>query len=324
MASIRKRGDSWQARVNRKGYPEQIKSFTSRNDAAAWARLLESEFDKGIFVSRTEAENTTLKELLNRYLLEVTPYKKGAQVERYRINAWLKSSLANRFLSTLRTTDFAAWRDNRIKTDASPNTIRLELAVISHMFNIAKVEWGFESLSNPTENLRLPKLSKGRTRRVSDTEIELIIKHTESYELPPILKLALETGMRRGEIASLVWANIDLSSGTALLPCTKNGDSRTVPLSSKCIVLLKSLPRRIDGQVFGMTAHAITYAFIRATKRAGLSDIHVHDVRHEAVSRLFERGFSLPEVAAISGHKTWAMLKRYTHLKAEELAKKMG
>ena len=324
MASIRKRGDSWQARVNRKGYSEQIKSFTSRNDAAAWARLLESEFDKGIFISRTEAENTTLRELLNRYLSEVTPYKKGAQVERYRINGWLKSSLANRFLSTLRTTDFAAWRDNRIKAKASPNTIRLELAVISHMFNIAKAEWGFESLSNPIERLSLPKLSNGRSRRVSDAEIELIIKNTESYELPQILRLALETGMRRGEIASLAWANIDLPKGTALLPTTKNGDERTVPLSSKCITLLKSLPRRIDGRVFGMTAHAITYAFIRAAKRAEISDIHLHDVRHEAVSRLFERGFSLPEVAAISGHKTWAMLKRYTHLKAEDLAKKMG
>ena len=130
--------------------------------------------------------------------------------------------------------------------------------------------------------------------------------------------------MRRGEIASLLWANIDLYAGTVLLPNTKNGDERTVPLSSKCIVLLKNLPRRIDGRVFNMTPHAISYAFIRACKRAKLDGLHFHDIRHEAVSRLFERGFSLPEVAAISGHKTWAMLKRYTHLRAEDLAKKLA
>jgi len=190
-------------------------------------------------------------------------------IESYRIKAWLKHPLANRALSTLRSTDFAVWRDSRIKEEVSPNTIRLELAIVSHMYNIAKAEWGFESLSNPTEHLRLPKLSNGRTRRVSDSEIELLIKHTESYELPSIIKLALETGMRRGELASLAWANIDLYAGTVLLPNTKNGDERTVPLSSKCVVLLRNLPRRLDGRVFGMTAHAITYALFAQRKEQG-------------------------------------------------------
>lgn len=324
MASFRKRSNGWQVRIKRKGYPEQTKTFTTYNDATAWARLIESEIDRGTFVNRSEAENTTLRELLNRYLTEVTPHKKGATVEGYRIQTWLKTSLADRYLSSIRSTDFAHWRDNRIKEGKSPNTIRLELAVISNMLNIARTEWGFESLTNTTENVRIPRLPNGRTRRVSDAEIALLIENTESYELPYLLRIALETGMRRGEIASLVWRNIDLNARTLLLTTTKNGERRQVPLSSNCINVLKKIPKRTDGRVFGMTPHAISYAFIRACKRCGLNDLHFHDIRHEAITRLFERGLNVVEVSSISGHKTLQMLKRYTHLRAEDLAKKLA
>jgi integrase len=324
MASFRKRNTGWQVRIKRKGYPEQTKTFNTYSDATAWARLIESEIDRGAFVSRAEAENTTLGELLIRYLKEVTPHKKGYEMETYRINAWLKRPLADRFLSSIRTTDFAVWRDSRVKEGKSPNTIRLELAVISHMFNVARTEWGFESLTNLTENVRIPRLPNGRTRRVSDAEIALLIKHTESYELPFILKIAVETGMRRGEMASLEWRNIDLCARTLLLNDTKNGERRQVPLSTNCIAVLNSIPRRINGRVFGMSAHAISYAFIRVCKRTGLENLHLHDIRHEAITRLFEKGLNVMEVGSISGHKTLQMLKRYTHLKAEDLAKKLG
>lgn len=324
MAAIRKRVNGWQARVQRKGFNELCKTFANKNDAIAWARLIESEIDRGQFLNRTEAENTTLSELLNRYLQEVTPQKKGATVERYRIKAWLKTDLAKRYLSTLKASDFAIWRDNRIKSGSAANTIRLELAVISNLFNVAKSEWGFESLRNPTENIRTPKLPSGRSRRVSDKEIDLLIKHTESIALPSILKIAVESGMRRGEIASLEWKHINLSARTALLPDTKNGEVRLIPLSTSCRDTIKSLPRNINGRLFNMTPHAISYAFIRACKRAGLTDLHFHDIRHEAITRLFERGFNVMEVSSISGHKTLQMLKRYTHLRAEELAKKLG
>jgi hypothetical protein len=119
MAAIRKRSGGWQARVQRKGFNEKSKTFINKNDAIAWARLIESEMDRGLYLNRTEAENTTLGELLNRYLLEVTPQKKGATVETYRIKAWLKSDLAKRHLSTLKAADFALWRDKRIKSGSA-------------------------------------------------------------------------------------------------------------------------------------------------------------------------------------------------------------
>lgn len=324
MASFRKRSNGWQARIRRKGYPNITKTFSTRSDANTWARQVESDIDKGSFVSRVEAENTSLSELLARYLNEITPNKKHSKIEACRIKAWLKNPLSQRYLSTLRTTDFALWRDERLKQGKSSNTVKLELAIISHLYTVARAEWGFESLENPIRFLRMPKLPNGRTRRVSDKEIELLIQYSGSKELPSILKLAIETGMRRGEIVSIGWSSVDFEKRTIQLKDTKNGESRIVPLSSEAINILRNYPRRLSGKVFDITAHAITYAFIRASKRAGIFDLHFHDLRHEAITRMFEKGLNVIEVGSVSGHKTLQMLKRYTHLRAEELALKLG
>jgi integrase len=324
MATFRKRSNGWQVRVRRKGFADQTKTFSSRLDAYSWARLIESEMDRGIFINRFQSENTTLAELLTRYLNEITPHKKHPKVEACRIQSWIKSTLSQRILSTLRTSDFATWRDFRVKQNVSANTIKLELAIISHLYTVARAEWGFESLENPIRYLRMPKLPKGRTRRVSNDEIQLLINNTDSIDLPAILELAVETGMRRGEIAFLEWKNVDLEKRVIDLKETKNGESRLVPLSTVAVNILKNHPVRIDGKVFRMTAHAITYAFIRACKRCGLSDLHFHDLRHEAITRMVEKGLNVIEVSSVSGHKTLQMLKRYTHLKASDLALKLG
>jgi integrase len=324
MATFRKRSGAWQVRVQRKGFPEQSKTFTTRSEGNAWARVLESEMDRGVFVSRIAAETTIFSELLTRYLKEITPHKKHSSVEAYRIQAWLRCPLAKRFVSTLRSSDFASWRDARVQQGISPNTLKLEFAIISHLYFVARSEWGFESLDNPIQYMRMPALPKGRARRVSDEEVQLLIKHTGSLDLSPILRLAIETGMRRGEIASLTWKAVDFNKRVLELKETKNGENRFVPLSSIAMNILSGIPRRIDGRLFGMTAHAITYAFIRACKRAALKDLHFHDLRHEAITRLFEKGLNVMEVGSISGHKTLQMLQRYTHLRVENLLERLG
>jgi integrase len=324
MATFRKRSNGWQVRVRRKGYSEVTKTLTTRSEASAWARVIESEMDRGMFVNRSEAETTLFAELLTRYLNEINPNKKHSSVEAYRIKAWLKCPLAKRFVSSLRSADFASWRDLRIKQGISPNTLKLEFAIISHLYFVARAEWGFEYLENPIRHLRMPKLPNGRSRRVSDDELQLLINNTDSFDLPYILKLAIETGMRRCEIASLTWKAVDLNKRILELKETKNGENRFVPLSSIAMSILNSIPRRIDGRIFGMTPHAITYAFIRASKRAELNDLHFHDLRHEAITRLFEKGLNVMEVGSISGHKTLQMLKRYTHLRVENLLERLG
>lgn len=323
MATFRKRSNGWQARIQRKGYPDLAKTFKTHTEAVNWAKEIEYQIYKGLFHQPIQTKEATLGELLIKYQHEITPLKKSIKPELYRIQAWLKSPYADRYVSNLRSTDFAGWRDLRLKQGKAGNTVKLELALISHLYYVARAEWGFEELDNPIRYIRKPKLARGRTRRASDEEISLIIENTESVELPFIILLALETGMRRGEIASIRWSDINFEERFIQLRDTKNGEDRKVPLSSKALRLIESIPHNKDEKLFGMTSHAISYAFIRATRRVGLEDLHFHDLRHEAISRMFEKHLNVMEVGAISGHKTLQMLKRYTHLNPKELALKL-
>ena len=147
---------------------------------------------------------------------------------------------------------------------------------------------------------------------------------TANHLFEPLVAIAIETGTRRGELLGLLWQNVDLDKRTAFLPLTKNGTSRTIPLSLKAIEILQSLPRDISGVVFPVSKTALRGLWLRACKRAKIKDFRFHDLRHEATSRFFEKGLNVMEVAAITGHKDLRMLQRYTHLRAEDLAVKLG
>ncbi|MFO7766484.1 MAG: site-specific integrase [Pelovirga sp.] len=142
--------------------------------------------------------------------------------------------------------------------------------------------------------------------------------------LEPLFQLALETAIRQGELLSLEWKHVNLSRRTVYLPETKNNDAREVPLSSKAVAVIQNLPRRIDGKVFGVSGSHVSKTFQETCKKLSIENLRWHDLRHEACSRLFEKGLNPMEVASITGHKTLQMLKRYTHLKAEDLARKLG
>jgi len=333
VATFRKRGPyQWQAQVRKKGHPLQTKTFETRAAAEAWARAIEVEMDKGVFVSRAEAESTTLKELLERYLAEITPQKKGAAPEAARLRAFMKHPLAQRFVAGIRGLDIARLRDERLGK-VSTGTVKRDLVILGHVFEVARKEWGVQA-HNPVRDIKLPANGKARERRLrpggcgeASEEDRLLeaCRKARNPSLLPIVRLALETAMRQGELVGLRWENVDLTRRIAHLPDTKNGEARAVPLSSTSVEVLRALPRSLHGQVFpGLTAEAVKRAFARATRRASIEDLHFHDLRHEATTRLFERGLNLMEVATITGHKDLRMLRRYTHLKAEELAKKLG
>ncbi|BCA80300.1 site-specific integrase [Desulfuromonas sp. AOP6] len=323
MASIRKRGPyQWQVKIRRRGYPLQSKTFETEDDAKKWARLIESEMDRGIFVSQAEAERTTLADALDRYRREITPGKKGGKQENSRINILSKTSLAPRFLATIKGSDIAKYRDERL-LERSPITVNNELILLSHLFTVARKEWGLEGLRNPVSDIRKPKQPAGRERRLLPGEEEQLLK-SAPVKLRPIIVLALETAMRLGELTELNWNNVDLTRKIAHLTETKNGSARTVPLSSRAILELKAIPRRLDGKVFGYSSNTSSKAFAALVKNLKLEDLRFHDLRHEATSRLFEKGLNPMEVASITGHKTLQMLQRYTHLRAEDLAVKLG
>jgi len=327
VATFRKRGPyQWQSQVRKKGQPLQTKTFETRALATQWARAIEVEMDKGVFVSRAEAESTTLKELLERYLAEVTPLKKGAEPETNRLRVFMIHSLAQRFVAGIRGVDIARFRDERLQK-VSSSTVKRDLVLLGHVFEVARKEWGIH-FHNPVRDIKLPADGRPRDRCLQAGEESRLLaacQEARNSNLLPIVHLALETAMRQGELIRLRWEHIDLNRRTAHLPDTKNGEARTVPLSTTAVKILRTLPRSLHGQAFsGITTEAIKRAYIRAVRRADIQNLRFHDLRHEATTRLFEKGLNIMEVAGITGHKDLRMLRRYTHLKAEDLAKKLG
>ena len=269
----------------------------------------------------------TLSDLLARYLECITPTKKSAVSERARLGAMRRRPIARLAAHRVTPADVAAYRDARLR-EVAPATVRRELGVLAHAFDVARREWGYK-VKNPVREVRWPTEPRGRERRLVarfDEAGRLLdaCRRARNPFLLPVVEFALETAMRRGEILRLRWEDIDLGSRTATLHETKNGYMRVVPLSSGALRVLRSLPPRPSGHVFPVTGEAVKLAFKRATRRAGLVDFRFHDLRHEATTRLFERGLELMEVASITGHRDPRKLRGYTHLKAEALARKLG
>jgi len=330
MATIRKLRGKWQAMVRRKGLAPRSKSFDKRTDAEKWARDLEAQVDVAGFIADTRlAEQTTLGQILSRYRDEITPMKRSAKTEAIRINAMLRRDMCHRTLAMLTSANIATYRDERLQTVA-PATVTREINTISHAIDVAQREWGIHLNRNPAKMVRRPSAPRGRNRRLEGDEEQRLLAACDRGRNPwmrPLVILAIETGMRRGEILGLRWEHVDLDRRVAHLPNTKNGDERDVPLSiraTETLTGLKLLPDRDAERVFPVSANAVRLAWEHLRDRAGVGDLHIHDLRHEAVSRLFEKGLDIMEVSTISGHKTLSMLKRYTHLKAVDLVSRLG
>jgi integrase len=332
MATYRKRNDKWQARVQRSGQSSIAKSFNSKADAVKWARNVESQLDLGILAPKQTMPR--LMPMVMRYVEEVTPTKKGESQERYRANQFRKTKLADLPLDKITGEVVAQYRDARLK-EVSANTVRLELAFLSVVFEQCRKEWGI-AVSNPVRQIRMPKPGKPRQRRLEAGEEDALLaecKNSRAYYLHSFVVLAIETGMRSGEILAVTWANVNFEKRTIFLPDTKNGSPRTVPLSTRALNAINALPRAINGRLFCSGYHSIHNAFRLAVAKAQatqpdnvtfLRELRFHDLRHEAVTRLFEKGLNPIEVAMVSGHKTLSMLQRYTHLRSEELVAKLA
>jgi len=314
---------SHRVQIRRKGYAIVTDTFDRQSDAKKFAAKVEREMDERKWRDSSEADSTTLDEALTRYLEEITPGKKGEKAEKERINQWKRRPIAKQFLSLLRGTDFAKHRDERVKQGRAPSTIRNELNVISHLFTIARKEWGMDNLNNPIKDVKMPKARKGRDRRLVGDEETKIVKALK-YPYDSIVILAVETAMRRGELVSIKREFIDLKSAVIHLPDTKNDEARDVPLSTRAVRIIEALPKQIKGRLFDTSERRISKYFKIAVDDLKIEDLRFHDLRHEATSRLFEIGLNVMEVASITGHKDLRMLTRYTHLRASDLAKRLG
>jgi len=323
MANIRCRDGKFQVQIRRGQYLPQSKTFTSKKDAAAWARRIEAQMDRGEIIQPSRSA-VTLRDLIIRYRDQVTPQKKGYEAETRRLNRLIRQPLSDTLLHDLSPALFARFRDERLKD--GQRACQYDLVLLQHILKIARFEWGIPLEDNPLDYVKKPPASKPRNRRLEPGEFENIkeaLTGSRATYLWPLIQVAVETGMRRGELLAATWEALDLHARSLILHDTKNGDKRTIPLSSKTTNILAKLPRT-DRRIFPVTAVAARQSWDRMLARAGIQNLHFHDLRHEAISRFFEMGLSVPEVALISGHRDYRMLFRYTHLRAEDVARKLG
>ncbi|MFM0244117.1 hypothetical protein [Paraburkholderia sediminicola] len=201
MAYISQRGAYWRVEIRRRGYKPVYRTFDTKQQAQAWARRDEAEMDSGGYIDRSESERTTLRDALERNRRDIIPEKRHPYQENRRIDCWLRHELAHRTLASLRGADFAKNRDERRAMGRAENTIRLELQIVSHLFEIARKEWGMEGLLNPLDNVRKPAESHSRERRLLPTEFEklhALLLASRNLWAGPAFELAIETSLGQG------------------------------------------------------------------------------------------------------------------------------
>jgi integrase len=330
MATIRKLRGRWQAQVRRRGTKPRCKSFDTKIECEKWARELEAVVDRfGAAPDTRILESTTLSELLERYKTEVSPSKRGAVQEIQRIDVLKRHDIAFRTLVGLSQQDIASFRDERLQSVA-PSTAVRELAILSHVIEVAMRDWGLPLSRNVVKLVRRPVIRNERSRRLTGNEEQRLLDACDTGKisyLKTLLIIAIETGMRRGELLGLQWHDFSHNRRVISLSMTKNGTSREVPLSQRAYSALMDWRAVADvdaSTIFPMSAGSLEQVWRRLLIRAGIKGLRFHDLRHEGVSRLFERGLNVIEGSSISVHKELRMLKRYTHLNAEDLVARMG
>lgn len=325
MASYEKRGNKWRVFVRRSGI-SRTATFPTKSDAVSWATRIEAEILSG---KSGKIPDKKFADLLNRYAADVSVNKKGERWERTRLKKLASMPIGEIPLRDLKPTDFAKWRDGRLK-EVSPASVSREMALLSHACTIAINEWNWLQ-EHPLQKVRRPAPSKPRDRRITGNEIERILSACGySYDSPPdtaqarvgaAFLFAIETAMRAGEIVRLAWENVNLEKRVAQLAETKNGTSRNVPLSSEAVRILKQLPSGKE-TCFGLTSSTLDALFRKAKVQAMIEDLHFHDTRHEAITRLAKK-LDVLDLARMVGHRDLKMLMVYYNATAEELAQKL-
>lgn len=330
MATYRKRSGGWRAEVSKLGVRDSA-TFPTRAAATAWATAREAEINASAGRSRYDNDYTLL-DAMQRYASDVSVTKRGVRWEQVRLQAFEKTmSFVGEKIESIKADTIAKWRDERLKTVSSA-TVRRELTLVSGVFNYAMKEWRWCS-TNPTKQITWPSDSKPRDRRISTQEIELILSTLEHVEgVPPsmlkqelaiVFLLALETAMRQGEILSLTWDRVHLNQRYVHLDETKNGHSRDVALTTQAVELLKVMQLNSNQpNVFRLVSGTADTLFRKARDKVGISDLHFHDTRHEATTRL-ARKLDVLDLARMTGHKDTRSLMVYYNATATELASRL-
>ena len=334
MATIEKRTNlnneiSYRVKVRLKGYPVQTTTFERLTDAKKWIASTESAIREGRHFKTSESKKRTLKELIDRYIKEILPQKPRSLIDQKTQLNWWKNEIGSYLLADITPSLLTEYRGKlttetgirkKIRTSSTANRY---CAALSHCFTIAVKEWEWMQ-ENPMLKISKLKEPRGRTRFLDDEERERLLRvcsESQSPFLYLLVILALSTGARKMEILSLKWQDVDLQRGLIILHDTKNGDKRSLPLVSTAKELMKEhFKNRNENSDLVFPAKSlkdpidIRTPFETALKKAKIEDFKWHDLRHSAASYLAMNGASLAEIAAVLGHKTLSMVKRYSHL----------
>lgn len=325
----------WQAKIRRRGFPVQSRTFESRKVAEDWGKVIEAEMIRGVHVDRTKAERTTLGQVIENYNQRVAPTHKGGEAEILRLNRFIREepALCAYSLANLKTAHFEDFMQRRLD-EVSPGTVKRELGLLHSVIEAVRKAYGM--VENPISDVRRPQVNDARDVRLHPGDEDRLLAAIQTSRNPwlrPAVILAVETAMRRSELLALRWNDIDFDQLKAHVRESKTDDKRRdrqqgreVPLSPRAYDLLWELgssDRTEGGRVLGTTAEGLKQAFERARTRANMEHLNFHDLRHEATSRLVERGWGILEIAAVTGHADLQMLKRYTNLRAHDLARKL-
>lgn len=318
MGTIRRRGKSWQAIIRRRGHKPFTATFESKARAQAWATQQEAEILAG---RRGEYPKKSLAEALTKYLEEESIKRAGYRWEKIRIEAFKRATMASKPINSLTEADLAGWRNERLKA-VSGATVRREMALLGSVFDVARREWKWLA-GNPIRDVTKPTGSAPRKRGVSVAEIAALtaaLAGSMGIQVLRAFLLGIETAMRKGEMLALRWDQI--SGAVAFLPKTKNGDARMVALSREALRILEEQKGLDPVKVFTVDLASADTLFRKAVKSAGITDLHFHDSRSEAITRL-SRKLDVLELARQVGHRDLKSLLIYYAPSAADMAKKL-
>ena len=340
MAHIKKQRGKYICEIKKKGFPGIYKSFHTLGDARKFARDVESQMERGVFEDYSGARGTTLREILIRYRDEKTVLKKGIREETNTINILIKHKIALNSLMTLRSHHIHKLM-NELSNGRKPSTVNKYVNLICHSWRVAKREWGINlPAENPCDMVTFYKFDDTRDRVLTAKEYHQLLQVSQVQDsainnngnntadkdryrhISDVIKFAYQTGARQGEILKLKREHINFDDKTCTFYDTKNKADRTIPLADETLSILKK--HRFGSYVFDCEASRLRKWFRRATRTAEITNFRFHDLRACFCTNALLNGWSIAEVSAISGHKDWSQLKRYTRIKPADLLQKMN
>ncbi|UXC34765.1 site-specific integrase [Cupriavidus gilardii] len=334
MASIIKIGNKWRAQVRRKGHPPVTRTFDKKSLAERWALQVEGEIRGGAFADERKLAEFTIGALIERYEEEVGKLRPFGRSKAGAL-AMVKRHVGETPILAFTEAKVMEYARLRRGMGAGGVTIGMELTYISGAYETARSVWKMPLPANPVAAARkhltflgLIGKSKRRDRRPTPHELTAICdwfaaKKRQRIPMPDIIRFAVASAMRAGEITRLRWADINESDRTIVIrdrkdPKEKIGNNQVVPLLGEAWDIIQAQPRTGE-LIFPYKEASFSTLFPRACADLGIEDLRFHDLRHEGVSRLFEAGYTIEQVALVSGHKDWKQLARYTQLRAASL-----